>query len=58
MNDIVYNHHIREIFRDLLKEDLTQMYTPQEILFNTYGLIIFNNKPMSIKKRNKIAHGR
>tara|TARA_R110000824_G_scaffold120294_2_gene275409 strand:- start:171 stop:362 length:192 start_codon:yes stop_codon:yes gene_type:complete len=56
MNDIVYNHHLKEIFRQLLKEDITQMYTAQEILFNTYGLIIFNNQPMSFKKRNKIVH--
>ena len=58
MNDRVYNHYIHEIFRQLLKEDITPMYTAQEILFNTYGLIIFNNQPMSVKKRNKVAHGR
>ncbi len=58
MNDVVYNQHLREIFRQLLKEDVTQMYTPQEILFNTYGLIIFNNGVMSVKKRNKLAHGK
>jgi len=58
MNEIIYNQHLREIFRQLLKEDVTPMYTAQEILFNTYGLIIFNNQPMSVKKRNKLAHGK
>ena len=58
MPDLVYNHHLKEIFRQLLKEDISQMYTAQEILFNTYGLIIFNNQPMSVKKRNKLAHGK
>ena len=58
MNDIVYNHHLREIFRQLLKEETTHMWTAQEILFNTYGLIVFNEEIMSIKKRNKVAHRR
>ncbi len=58
MNDIVYTHHLKEIFRQLLREEDTQMYTATEILFNAYGLINFNNKIVSIKKRNKIAHGR
>jgi len=58
MNDIVYTHHLKEIFRQLLREEDTQMYTATEILFNTYGLINFNKKIVSIKKRNKIAHGR
>ena len=58
MNDLIYNHHIKEIFRQLLKEEPTHLYTTQEILFNSYGLIVFNNQPMSFKKRNKIAHGR
>jgi len=58
MNDRVYNHYIHEIFRQLLKEEPTKMYTPQEILFNTYGLIVFNQQPMSIKKRNKLVHGK
>ena len=58
MNDIVYTHHLKEIFRQLLREEEPQMYTATEILFNAYGLINFNNKIVSIKKRNKIAHGR
>jgi len=58
MDDIVFNQHIREIFRQLLQEEPTKLYSPQEILFNSYGLIVFNNQPMSFKKRNKLVHGR
>ena len=58
MNDRVYNHHIKEVFRQLLREEEPLMYTATEILFNTYGLINFNNEIVSIKKRNKLVHGR
>jgi len=57
MNDKIYNQHLIEIFNHLLNEDAL-LYSTKQILFNTYGLILFNNQPMSIKKRNKLVHGR
>ena len=57
MNDKIYNQHLIEIFNHLLNED-DLLYSTKQILFNTYGLILFNNQPMSIKKRNKLVHGR
>ena len=58
MGDIVFNQHLREIFRQVLQEEDTHIWTAKEILFNSYGLIVFNEEIMSIKKRNKVAHGR
>ena len=58
MNDKEYNYHLRTLFNILLNEENNVAYTAKEILFNTYGLIIFNNEAMSIKKRNKVVHER
>jgi hypothetical protein len=58
MNDKEYNFHLRTLYDLLLGENGNVAYTAKEILFNTYGLIIFNNEAMSVKKRNKLAHGK
>jgi len=58
MNDKEYNFHLRTLYDVLLNENGDVGYTAKEILFNTYGLIIFNNEAMSVKKRNKLAHGK
>jgi len=58
MNDKEYNFHLRTLYDLLLNENGDVIYTAKVILFNTYGLIIFNNGVMSVKKRNKLAHGK
>ena len=58
MNDKEYNYHLRSLFNILLNEKDEVAYTAKEILFNTYGLIVFKEEIMTQKRRNKIAHGR
>jgi len=56
MNDVIYNHHIKELLMEEPSIVNHQRYTANEIIFNTYGLMVFNGEVVSIKKRNKIVH--